>query len=121
MQLTACRRRSGDSNHPEWSEADAALASAFYAATRGRARSLLDLMIDHPGEQLDADWLGDQIAGESADGRARPQLVARAFRDMSRAQTESARRYPFYWWRGNGSATRCGMRPAVASCSGMHG
>ena len=33
---------------------------------------------------------------------------------MSPAQTESGRRYPFYWWRGNGSPTRYAMKPAVA-------
>src|SRR5258708_14191847 len=65
-------------------------------------------------EQLDAYWLADQIAGESGNGRARPQLVARAFGDMHAAHTASGRRYPFYWWRGNGSPTRYAMKSAVA-------
>jgi hypothetical protein len=105
---------SGHRDHPDWSEGDGGRAAAFYSGTSGRARSLLDLLIDHPGEQLDADWLGDQIAGESADGLARPQLVARAFGDMRQAQMASGRRYPFYWWRANGSSTRYAMRHSVA-------
>jgi hypothetical protein len=39
---------SGHSEHPEWSAADVQRAAAFYAATRGRARSFLDVLINHP-------------------------------------------------------------------------
>lgn len=104
---------SGHRDLPEWSGADGSRAAAFYAATRGRARSVLDLLIDHPGERLDAEWLADQIADGTA--AARPQLVARAFGGMSRVKAESGRRYPFYWWRGrNGEPTEYAMKPAVA-------
>jgi hypothetical protein len=104
----------GHRGYPEWTAADGPRAAEFYSSTRGRARSLLDLLIDNPGEQLDADSLADQIAGENANGLAKPQLVARAFRDMRSAQTASGRRYPFYWWSENGSPSRYGMKRAVA-------
>ena len=61
---------------------------------RGRARVILDLLIDHPGEQLEAGWLASQIAGTSAVGVPQPQLVARAFRDMQSAQAVSGRSLP---------------------------
>ena len=100
------RHHDGGSGHrdfPEWSATDARRAAAFYAAVTGRARVILDLLIDHPGEQLGAVWLASQILDETSSGRALPQLVARAFRDMQAAQAASGRRYPFYWWRGNGT------------------
>lgn len=107
---------SGHRDDPEWSAPDLARAGAFYAATGGRARSILDLMIDRPGQLLDANWIADQIAGRSMSGLARPQVVARGIRDMRTAQTASGRRYPFYWWRGqNGSPTMYAMKPAVAA------
>jgi len=43
---------SGHRDLPEWSASDAQRAAAFYTAVRGRGRVLLDLLIDHPGEQL---------------------------------------------------------------------
>jgi Family of unknown function (DUF6416)/Domain of unknown function (DUF3883) len=105
---------SGHRELPEWSASDAQRAAAFYTAVRGRGRVLLDLLIDHPGEQLGAGWLASQIVDETPRGRALPQLVARAFRDMQPAQAVSGRRYPFYWWRGNGAGASYGMKPAVA-------
>jgi Family of unknown function (DUF6416)/Domain of unknown function (DUF3883) len=104
----------GHWDHPEWDAADGPRAAAFYSSTRGRARWLLDLLMDNPGRQLDADSLADQIAGVQANGLAKPQLVARAFRDMRAAQTASGRRYPFYWWSENGSPTKYAMKRAVA-------
>jgi hypothetical protein len=106
---------SGHRDQPEWSQADGQRAVAFYAATTGRARTLLDLLIDHPGDQLGADWLASQIAGDNAKGVAKPQSVARAFGDMRTAQTASGRRYPFYWWRENGSPAKYAMKHAVAA------
>lgn len=105
---------SGHRDFPEWSAGDARRAATFYAAVTGRARVILDLLIDHPGEQLGAGWLASQILGEAPSGHALPQLVARAFRDMQAARAASERRYPFYWWRGNGAGASYGMKPAVA-------
>jgi hypothetical protein len=106
---------SGHRDDPDWNETDAPRASAFYATTKGRGKAFLDLMIDRPGELLDADWIASQIAGPSTDGRADRQIVARALRDLRAAQTASGRRYPFYWWSGrNGSPTQYAMKPTVA-------
>ena len=80
---------------------------------------LLDLLIDHPGDQLESGWLADQIAGDNANGLAKPQLVARAFRDMRAAQTASGRRYPFYWWRENGSPAKYAMKRRIAELFGQ--
>ena len=38
-------------------------AAAFYASLSGNAKVIFDLMIDRPGECLDADWLADQSGG----------------------------------------------------------
>lgn len=38
----------------EWGDGDDALAEAFYPALPGSARLILDLLIDRPGERVDA-------------------------------------------------------------------
>jgi hypothetical protein len=64
----------GHRDAPEWSQADGGRAEAFYAVVHGDARMILDLMIDHPGGLLDADWITDQIrpSGSCTDPRHRP-------------------------------------------------
>jgi hypothetical protein len=106
----------GHQGPPEWSQADAERAEALYAAVHDDARMILDLMIDHPGELLDADWIADQIRPTGADAdRARRRLVAGSLAALSGPREASQRRYPFYWWHGrDGSPTRYAMKPAVA-------
>lgn len=107
----------GHRDHAEWSQSDGVLAAAFYTATSGRARAILDLLIDRPGQLLDADWIADRILGSDAargttSGRA---SVARGIRGMIPAQTASRRVYPFKWFEGrNGSPTKYAMKPLVA-------
>jgi transposase-like protein len=100
---------------PEWSAADGSLAEAFYVTTRGRARAFLDVLMDRPGEQLNADIVADQVVGQELTGPAR-HMVARTLRDMGAAQAASGRRLPFYWWRGrHGAPTRYAMKASVAA------
>ena len=109
----------GHRDQPEWSQADGARATAFYADTGARARAFLDLLIDRPGQLLDADWIADQILGSDAarDRTSGRRTVARSIRGMRRAQTESGRRYPFKWFEGrNGSPTRYGMSHLWRRC-----
>lgn len=57
-------QHSGGSGHSgtEWRDADGELAKQFYAALPGKAKSVLDLLMDQPGEQLDADWIAAQLS-----------------------------------------------------------
>jgi len=112
-------QHSGGKGHrdaPEWSQGDRARAEAFYAALRGDARMILDLMIDHPGQLLDADWIADRIRPSGSDGdSARRHMVSGSLGALSGPREESQRRYPFYWWYGrDGSPTRYAMKPTVA-------
>ncbi len=84
----------------------------------GDARMILDLMIDHPGQLLDAGWIADQIRPSDADGdqTRRRRMVSGLLGALSGPRNASQRRYPFYWWHGrDGSPTRYAMKPTVAS------
>ena len=108
----------GHRGHADWSATDGPRAAAFYEAMDDRARSFLDLLIDRPGELLDAGWIADEMFGSdpAADKTGRRRRVARSIRGMSAAHTTSGLRYPFKWFKGrNGAATQYGMRPHVAA------
>ena len=106
----------GHRDAPEWSEADSARAGAFYATVHGDARKILDLMIEYPGQLLEADWIADQIRPSAADrDSVRRRLVSGSLAALSGPREASQRRYPFYWWQGrDGSPTRYAMKPVVA-------
>jgi hypothetical protein len=113
-------RHSGGDGHngPEWGDGDQARAAAFYASLSGNAKVIFDLMVDHPGECLDADWLaghlGGRTPGESAE-RGR-HSVSGSLSALNRPHAESGRRYPFYWWKGTGGKpTQYAMKPHVAA------
>ena len=104
---------SGHRDYPEWSEDDGERAAVFYAAIPARARLFLDLLIDHPGGQLDGDWLGDRLMEGGNTSNLRRQ-VSGALSGLHAAHAASGLRYPFYWWRENGAPTRYAMKPSVA-------
>jgi hypothetical protein len=102
--------------HPEWSSSDGSLAAAFYAAANEQARQMLDLLIDRPGELVDADWLADQLLGSEAGPDHRRQKVSRRIQGMLAAHKASGRRYPFKWREyRNGQPTDYAMKPSVAA------
>lgn len=95
---------------PEWdSAADLALAQAFYQRIGGKARVLVDLLIDRPGQQLTVDDLCE-LAPEVFSGS---RSVAGSINGLVAAHQASGRRYPFYWWEGR--PTRYAMKPSVAT------
>lgn len=95
---------------PEWAfPIDLRHAEAFYRPVTGKARTFIDLLIDHPGALLSVDDIC-----ELADGVfTGPRSVAGSINGLLRPQEASGRRYPFYWWAGN--PTRYGMKPSVAA------
>jgi hypothetical protein len=73
-------RHSGGDAHrgPEWGAGDSRLAVGFYRSLGGNARLIFDLLMDQPGEQVDADWLAAQIPGPVRGGtsdQARPRAA----------------------------------------------
>ena len=101
----------------EWGQKDGQRAADFYAALRGNAKLLFDVMMDHPGEELDADWLANQISarlpGETDEKRRR--MVSGSLSGVHRPFVESGRRYPFYWWQGTGGdPSTYAMKSSVA-------
>lgn len=57
------KSHSGGDGHSglEWGEDDRVRAAAFYMSLSGNAKVIFDLMVDHPGECLNADWLANQF------------------------------------------------------------
>lgn len=111
---------SGGNGHrgTEWDSGDGARATAFYESLTGNAKVILDLMIDRPGESLDADWLADQLRPPAPGDtqQRRRLLVSGSLSALRRPYVKSGRRYPFYWWQGTrGEPTRYAMKPSVAN------
>jgi Family of unknown function (DUF6416) len=111
-------QHSGGSGHSgtEWDDADGALAEEFYAALSEKAKFVFDLLMDRPGKRLDADWIAAQLSaldGAEAGNPSR-QSVSSSLGSVSQLSARSGRRFPFYWWRQNGGASRYAMKPAVA-------
>jgi hypothetical protein len=103
---------------PEWREGDRARVAALYASLSGNAKVIFDLMVDHPGECVDADWLaghlGGRAPGETAE-RVR-HSVSGSLSALNRPHEEPGRRYPFYRWKGtSGEPTQYDMKPHVAA------
>ena len=55
----------------EWVPSDGPRAVAFYRSLAGNARMIFDLLMDQPGEQVDADRIAAKISGPWAGGTER--------------------------------------------------
>ena len=99
----------GHSGDPEWDrESDLQRAQTFYRPITGKAKILLDLLIDHGGYQLDVD----QIIELTGDTFTNSRAIAGSINGMRKAQEVSGRRYPFYWWEGG--PAQYAMKASVA-------
>jgi hypothetical protein len=111
-------QHSGGDGHRgvEWGNDDGALAVAFYAALPENARFIFDLLMDHPGERLSADWIAGQMSrGQTAGARTMGRRsVSSSLSATARPHKTSGRRLPFYWWRKTGEASSYAMKPGVA-------
>src|SRR6185437_6420746 len=67
-------QHSGGDGHrgPEWGAGDGRLAVVFYRSLGQNARLIFDLLMDRPGEQVDADWLATQIPVPVRGGISEP-------------------------------------------------
>ena len=102
----------------EWGPGDSRRAAEFYRSLVGNARLIFDLLMDHPGQQVDSDWLAAQILGPARGGAGESarQVVAGSLRVTGELAAASGRRLPFYWWQGrDGSASWYAMKPMVAA------
>lgn len=99
----------GHRDHPEWDpESDLAAAQAFYQLIKDKAKIFFDLLIDHPGQQLNVEDIR-RLTGDVFSG---PHSIAGAISGLHRSYQVSGRRYPFYWWEGQ--PTCYAMKPGVA-------
>ncbi len=79
---------------------------------------IFDLMVDHPGECLDADWLAGHLSGQASGETAerRRHSVSGSLSAHNLPHADSGRRYPFHWWKGTGGEpTQYAMKPHVAA------
>lgn len=96
-------------NGPEWNaHGDLQEAEAFYSYVTSKAKVFLDLLIEHPGEQLDVEEICRLSNGVFTGSRS----IAGAINGLLKPHRASGRRYPFYWW--GGKPTRYSMKPSVA-------
>ena len=112
-------RHSGRDGHrgPEWGPGDGPRAAEFYRSLAGNARLIFDLLMDHPGEQMDSEWIAAQIRGRGRDGNGGQagHVVAGSLRVTGGLAAAAGRRFPFYWWEAeDGSASFYAMKPLVA-------
>lgn len=103
----------GHRDHPEWDpESDLATAQAFYRLikdkAKAKAKAFLDLLIDHPGQQLSVEDMCRLTGGVFSGARS----IAGSISGLHRSYQASGRRYPFYWWEGQ--PTCYAMKPSVA-------
>jgi len=113
-------QHSGGDGHrgPEWGAGDGRLAVVFYRSLGQNARLIFDLLMDRPGEQVDADWLATQIPVPVRGGISEParQVVSGSLSLTGELAAAAGRRLPFYWWKGrDGSASWYAMKPIVAA------
>jgi hypothetical protein len=99
----------GHYEQPEWDENDSALAEAYYAQIRGKAKTFLDLLIDHPGRRLSTE----QIRRLAPDVFETDHAIAGSIKGLAKPTFASGRRYPFYWWKTR--PTSYAMKPGVAA------
>ncbi|MGW9477787.1 GmrSD restriction endonuclease domain-containing protein [Saccharomonospora azurea] len=104
---------SGGDGHrmPDWNPSeDIELAQSFYQAVEGKAKVLLDILIDHPGRLFTAQEIcstaGDTVFTNS-------HSVAGSLQGLAKPREESRLRFPFCWWQG--PPTRYAMRSDIAA------
>lgn len=102
---------------PDWQDGDSTRALALYSAVSQGTRTILDYLMDRPGELADVDNLAGQIRdrrpGETATSHRR--AVAGSLTSIRRPVVQSGRRAPFHWWaRSPGFPARSAMKPRVA-------
>jgi hypothetical protein len=113
-------QHSGGDGHrgPEWRAGDSRLAVKFYQSLGGNARLIFDLLMDHPGEQVDSNWLAAQVRGLVGGETSEParQVVSGSLSPTGELSAAAGRRFPFYWWKGRDGAASCyAMKPMVAA------
>ncbi|WP_097868683.1 DUF6416 domain-containing protein [Streptomyces sp. rh34] len=93
----------------EWDlSSDLERAEALYHSAPPKVRFFLDLLMDLPGQLLDADEICERSEGRFT-GRS---SLSGALNGIARPHRESHRNYPFYWWKGDPS--QYAMKPTVA-------
>jgi len=112
-------RHSGGSMHygTEWGPGDLARAEVFYAQLGGNTKLIFDLLMDRPGDRIDADRIAAHIARHRPGAGRIPdrRTVATSLSPIRRPYEASGRRLPFDWWKGSsGEASLYGVKPAVA-------
>ncbi|MFZ4433311.1 MAG: DUF6416 domain-containing protein [Microthrixaceae bacterium] len=93
----------------DWSDGDLDAAVAFYRALPTKARVFVDLLIDHPGEQLTSK----QMCALSNGVFDNDHQLAGSIKGLWKPAEAAQRRYPFTWWQDR--PTRYAMRPSVAA------
>ena len=110
---------SGEEGHyrdPEWGPEDVERAAVFLIELAPQARELFAYLLRHPGREIHCTELADKALGGPTDADP-ARRVAGAVSGMSKAHSNSERRYPFYWWKapeGSAGATYA-VRPSVAA------
>jgi hypothetical protein len=101
----------------EWGPNDRARAEEFYASLRGYTKLFFDLLMDHPGEGIDADQITAYFAQHSPKGNNVPNRlsVAASLTPVSRRCRSSGLPVPYDRWAGaNGAASVYAIKPTVA-------
>jgi hypothetical protein len=109
----------GGSGHegPEWKDGDQERARIFYDSVADVTRRVLDLLMDRPGELVDAKEIYQDLRGrEWCEGDPNwRKSVAASLNSVRLPSRESGRRLPFYWWEPTGDAdTRYAVKTTVA-------
>lgn len=99
----------GGRDGEEWDLSnDLERAETLYYSTPPNVRFFLDLLMDHPGQLLNADEICERSEGRFT-GRS---SLSGALNGIAKPYRESHRNYPFYWWKGDPS--QYAMKPTVA-------
>jgi hypothetical protein len=101
---------------PEWGPEDLERAAVFLTALAPQARRVFEYLLRNPGRTIHCTVLVDKVLG-GPDGGDPARRVAGVLSGMSKGQSNSERRFPFYWWEapeGSAGATYA-VRPSVAA------
>jgi hypothetical protein len=99
----------GGRDGEEWDlSRDLERAETLYHSARPNVRFFLDLLMDRPGQLLDADVICELSEGRFT-GRS---SLSGALNGIAKPYRQSQRNYPFYWWKGDPS--QYAMKPMVA-------
>ncbi|MGW1624669.1 DUF6416 domain-containing protein [Streptomyces sp. NPDC002172] len=110
---------SGEEGHygaPEWGPEDLERAATFLAELAPQARQVFEYLVRNPGRMIHCTELVDKVLAGPREGDP-ARVVAGVLSGMSKAHSNSGRRYPFYWWEareGSAGATYA-ARPSVAA------